>query len=84
MLFFHLPFWNNVMNYGSIADLHSFFNIICTLLLLPFNRQLVRLVEWTIPDSGAADPVVSVLDPPLSVYSFRGSGTRPHCYYSDG
>ena len=60
---FHLPFWNNVMNYGSIADLHSFFNIICTLLLLPFNRQLVRLVEWTIPDSGAAAPVVSVLDP---------------------
>lgn len=51
------------MDYGSIANLHSFFNIACTALLLPFNRQLVSLVEWTIPDSGAADPVATVLDP---------------------
>ena len=58
-----LPFWQDVMDYGSIANLHSFFNIACTALLLPFNRQLVSLVEWTIPDSGAADPVATVLDP---------------------
>ena len=57
-----LPFWNDVMDYGSIANLHSLFNIACTLLLLPFNRLLVRLVELTIPDSGP-DPVSSVLDP---------------------
>ena len=57
-----LPFWNATMNYGTIADLHSVFNIVCTALLLPFNRLLVRLVEWTIPDSGAADPVSTVLD----------------------
>lgn len=58
-----LPFWNSTMNYGSIADLHSIFNIVCTALLLPFNRALVRLVELTIPDSGSADPVSTVLDP---------------------
>ncbi len=58
-----LSFWNATMNYGTIADLHSVFNIVCTALLLPFNRLLVRLVEWTIPDSGAADPVSTVLDP---------------------
>ena len=58
-----LPFWNQVMNYGSIADLHSVFNISCTLLLLPFNRLLVRLVELTIPDTSAPDPVATVLDP---------------------
>ena len=58
-----LPFWQDTMDYGSIANLHSFFNIACTALLLPFNRQLVSLVEWTIPDSGAADPVATVLDP---------------------
>ena len=46
-----LPFWQDTMDYGSIANLHSFFNIACTALLLPFNRQLVSLVEWTIPDS---------------------------------
>lgn len=58
-----LPFWYSTMDYGSIANLHSIFNIICTALLLPFNRQLVKLVELTIPDSGPADPVSTVLDP---------------------
>lgn len=58
-----LAFWNRTMDYGSIANLHSFFNIACTALLLPFNRVLVWLVERTIPDSGAADPVSTVLDP---------------------
>ena len=55
-----LPFWQHTMDYGSIADLHSIFNITCT--LLPFNRLLVRLVEVTIPDSGP-DAVSSLLDP---------------------
>ena len=57
-----LPFWNATTDYGSIANLHSLFNIVCTLLLLPFNRQLVKLVELTIPDSGS-DSVSTVLDP---------------------
>ena len=59
---FGLPFWNDVMDYGTIANLHTIFNVVCTLLLLPFNRILVRLVEMTIPDNGS-DPVASVLDP---------------------
>ena len=59
-----LPFWDATMDYGSIANLHSLFNIVCTLLLLPFNRQLVRLVELTIPDSDSgSDSVATVLDP---------------------
>ena len=57
-----LPFWDATMDYGSIANLHSLFNIACTLLLLPFNRLLVSLVELTIPDSGS-DSVSTVLDP---------------------
>lgn len=60
---FDLSFWDKVMDRGSIADLHSVFNIACTALLLPFNRLLVKLVELTIPDTGAADPVSTVLDP---------------------
>jgi len=60
---FGLPFWNSIMDYGSIANLHSVFNIICTILLLPFNRALVRLVELTIPDSNESDSVGSALDP---------------------
>ena len=56
-----LPFWNDVMDYGSIANLHTVFNVVCTVMLLPFNRVLVRLVELTIPDDGA-DNVATVLD----------------------
>lgn len=60
---FTLPFWNDVMDYGSIANLHSVFNIACTILLLPFNRALVKLVELTIPDAEETNPVGNALDP---------------------
>ena len=46
---FHFPFWSNVMNRGSIANLHLGFNVACTLLLLPFNRVLVKIVEKLVP-----------------------------------
>jgi len=59
---FHFSFWDGPMDRGSIANLHSIFNISCTLLLLPFNRFLVKLVEFTIPDTGAQNPVSTVLD----------------------
>lgn len=60
-----LPFWNDKMNMGSIANLHSLFNIACTALLLPLNKQLVRLVELTVKDSHDAESSgieLSVLD----------------------
>ncbi len=44
-----LSFWSATMNMGDIASFHTFFNIGCTLLLLPFHKQLVRLVERTVP-----------------------------------
>ena len=46
---FRFPFWNNTLNSGLIANLHSGFNICCTILLVPFNKLLVRLVEKVIP-----------------------------------
>lgn len=57
-----LEFWDTLMDRGSIANLHSIFNISCTLLLIPFNRLLVRLVELTIPDTGDIDKTSTVLD----------------------
>lgn len=60
---FPSSFWDKAMDRGSIANLHSIFNISCTVLLLPFNRFLVKLVEITIPDTaGAKSPVSTVLD----------------------
>lgn len=53
---FHFPFWGDVMNRGSIANLHLSFNVACTLLLLPFNRMLVKIVETLVPgDTGTID-----------------------------
>ena len=53
---FHFPFWGDVMNRGSIANLHLGFNVACTLLLLPFNRALVKIVETLVPgDTGTID-----------------------------
>ena len=46
---FHFPFWTTTMTRGTIANLHSCFNIACTLLLLPFHKQLVKLVEKIVP-----------------------------------
>ena len=53
---FHFPFWGDVMNRGSIANLHLGFNVACTLLLLPFYRVLVTIVETLVPgDTGTID-----------------------------
>lgn len=55
-----LSFWNDTMNMGSIANLHLLFNVCCTALLLPLNKQLVRLVEITVRDT--QEPVTSGIE----------------------
>lgn len=58
---FRFPFWENTMDMGSIANLHLAFNIACTALLLPFHRQLVKLVKAVVPGD-AEERALSVLD----------------------
>ena len=58
---FRFPFWENTMDMGSIANLHLAFNIACTALLLPFHRQLVKLVKAVVPGD-AEERERSVLD----------------------
>ena len=58
---FRFPFWENTMDMGSIANLHLAFNIACTALLLPFHRQLVKLVNAVVPGD-AEERELSVLD----------------------
>ena len=58
---FRFPFWENTMDMGSIANLHLAFNIACTALLLPFHRQLVKLVNEVVPGD-AEERELSVLD----------------------
>lgn len=58
---FRFPFWDSVMNMGSIANLHLGFNIGCTVLLLPFHKVLVKIVERLVPGDTNA-PEFNLLD----------------------
>jgi phosphate:Na+ symporter len=44
----HFDFINDTIGVAGIAVMHSTFNIVTTLILLPFNKVLVRLAEATI------------------------------------
>lgn len=61
-MIFHFAFWDTTLNSGLIANLHSGFNIACTVLLLPFHKLLVRLVEKLVPGESGTVQDVSVLD----------------------
>lgn len=58
---FHFSFWDTVIGRSSIANMHLFFNVACTVLLLPFNKQLVKLVEHIVPGN-TEERELSVLD----------------------
>lgn len=46
----HFPFLDHAANGAGIAVVHSAFNILATLVLLPFSKVLERLAVLTIPD----------------------------------
>lgn len=49
-MFIGFPFINNVIGQGDIAIIHTAFNVISTILLLPFSTLLVRLAQKSIKD----------------------------------
>ncbi|MEG2500747.1 MAG: Na/Pi cotransporter family protein [Oscillospiraceae bacterium] len=59
-----IPFWNDVMGKGDIANFHTIFNVVVTLMFLPFTKVLAKLAELTIPDKEeeAVDLEMPVLD----------------------
>lgn len=74
--FIHFSFVDKPIGVVEIAAVHSIFNIVTTLILLPFSNQLVKLAKKLIPDSKEAE--VSVLldkrliaTPPLAVSQCR-------------
>ena len=61
---FKFTWWDATMNMGDIANFHTLFNVIVTVLFIPFTRVLARLAEMTIPDKAgdATEIEVPVLD----------------------
>lgn len=49
-MFINFGFESQAINAVGIAVIHSMFNIVTTLVLLPFSKKLVRLAELTIRD----------------------------------
>lgn len=47
---FHWTFLSNTVSVFEIALVHSIFNIVMTVLFMPFTKQIVKLVEWMVHD----------------------------------
>lgn len=63
--FVGIPFWNDVMNMGDIANFHTIFNIVVTFAFIPFTKLLAKLAELTVPDKEgdvAPDADMPILD----------------------
>lgn len=51
-IFIGFPFWNDPITMGGIADFHTIFNIVNTLILLPFTGFLVKIANFFIKSDG--------------------------------
>lgn len=60
-----LPFWDDPVDRGTIANFHTIFNFGTVILLFPFTNFLVKLAQKTIPNKPNDDeePELEVLDP---------------------
>ena len=72
----HFSFVDKPIGAVEIAAVHSIFNIVTTLILLPFSSQLVKLAKKLIPDSKEAEVSVMldkrlIATPPLAVSQCR-------------
>ena len=48
--FIGFSFWSESINKGGIANFHTLFNVIVTIILIPFSGLLAKLAELTIRD----------------------------------
>ena len=56
------PFADDVLTTFGIAVIHTVFNLLTTLVMLPMSRQLCRLAQWTIPEKKGETERVTRLD----------------------
>lgn len=59
---FPMAFMNTAISPFMIAIVHSIFNIVTTVILLPFSKQLVKLANLIIPDRDNKDVPQVMLD----------------------
>ena len=62
---FGFSFWDKVVNRGNIADFHTGFNVLTSILLFPFIDKIINLAEKIIPENESdkkAAQVFNVMD----------------------
>lgn len=59
-----LPMWNNVLNKGDIANIHTLSSVFAMVLFLPFSSVLLKLAMMTVRDNAeeAQELTMPVLD----------------------
>jgi len=45
-----VPFWNEILNKGSIANIHTLSSVVATICFIPFTKVLIWLAEHTVRD----------------------------------
>lgn len=60
-----IPFWDDTVDRGAIANFHTIFNLCTVVLLFPFTNLLVKLAQKTLPNKPTDDeePELEALDP---------------------
>lgn len=48
-------FWNDAVDMGGIANFHTLFNVVSTLILFPFIKQMEKLTIFTVRDNKQID-----------------------------
>ena len=54
------PMWNDAISRGDIANFHTLFNVVTTLLFLPFTKFLAKIATMTVPDRGGEEPAIDM------------------------
>lgn len=49
-MFLHFDFWGNKLSKSGVANIHTAFNILSTILLLPFTNLFIKISCFLIPD----------------------------------
>ncbi len=60
------PFWDSQIDMGGIANVHTIFNVVVTILFIPFSSLLAKLAILTIPykkgEQDTTSDILSTLD----------------------
>ena len=56
----HFAFLDNPISAIGVAVVHSLFNIVACIVLLPFSGLLVKFVYWTVPDKATEEEISPV------------------------